>query len=350
MAMLMTNEVFARTWGERAGPAPDDGLLADADRPRPRRRTPTSCSWPRPTGTWSGRSSSRGSTSATTSASTTGSSTSPARSVRGHLQADRGLPGTADPLHREPRRAARGGDLRAGAGAGGGGRDVDARGRAALPRRPARRPPHPHPGVPRPRSRRAGRRRAARVLRAAAAGGRATRTCATASGSSATAPAGPTTTRAQQLVAWCWAAGDTRRLVVVNLADAPAQARIHLPWPQLHGEEWELSDQLSDVRVHARRRRTRRRWPVRRPRALGVSFPRLRARGTGGGGGGIGVGGRGHGVAAGPLAPAAGGRGRRGGGADFRHKLAPPAVTEAEKSPSAGVSRLAHDARREFVA
>ena len=24
MAMLMTNEVFARTWGERAGPAPED--------------------------------------------------------------------------------------------------------------------------------------------------------------------------------------------------------------------------------------------------------------------------------------------------------------------------------------
>ena len=34
MAMLMTNEVFARTWGERAGPAAGRRLLADADRPR----------------------------------------------------------------------------------------------------------------------------------------------------------------------------------------------------------------------------------------------------------------------------------------------------------------------------
>ncbi len=57
----------------------------------------------------------------------------------------------------------------------------------------------------------------------------------------------PDNNSAQQLIAWCWEAGDTRRLVVVNYADAPAQARIHLPWPQLRGEEWELSDQLSDV-------------------------------------------------------------------------------------------------------
>ena len=32
MAMLMTNEVFARTWGERAGPAPAGRVLAAADR------------------------------------------------------------------------------------------------------------------------------------------------------------------------------------------------------------------------------------------------------------------------------------------------------------------------------
>ena len=87
MAMLMTNEVFARTWGERAGPARRDGVLAELIG-RVKRRTPICCSWPRPTGTWSGPCSSRASTSATTSASTTGSSTSRAESVRGHLQAD----------------------------------------------------------------------------------------------------------------------------------------------------------------------------------------------------------------------------------------------------------------------
>ena len=31
MAMLVMNDVFSRTWGERAGPRPTDGLLADGD-------------------------------------------------------------------------------------------------------------------------------------------------------------------------------------------------------------------------------------------------------------------------------------------------------------------------------
>ena len=74
MAMLMTNEVFARTWGERAGRR-RRGVLAGRDRRASRRRARSSCSSPRPTGTWSGRSSSRASTTATTSGSTTGWST-----------------------------------------------------------------------------------------------------------------------------------------------------------------------------------------------------------------------------------------------------------------------------------
>ena len=106
MAMLMTNEVFARTWGDASRPG--RGVLAGGHRPRRSGRTPSSCSSPRPTGTWSGRCSSRASTSATTSASTTGSSHDGADAVRGHLQADAGLPGAAAALHREPRRAARG--------------------------------------------------------------------------------------------------------------------------------------------------------------------------------------------------------------------------------------------------
>ncbi len=50
-------------------------LLADGDRGREESLAPTSCSWPRPTGTSSTRSSSRASTTATTSACTTGSCT-----------------------------------------------------------------------------------------------------------------------------------------------------------------------------------------------------------------------------------------------------------------------------------
>ena len=74
MAMLMTNEVFARTWGERAGPAPREywPTLIGAQSPCTR----TWCSSPRRTGTWSGRCSSRASTSVKTTWQefTTGSS------------------------------------------------------------------------------------------------------------------------------------------------------------------------------------------------------------------------------------------------------------------------------------
>ena len=71
MAMLLINDVFARTWGERAGPRPADEFWP-SDRRRDGARTRTSASSPRPTGTSSGRCSSRASTTATTSGSTTG--------------------------------------------------------------------------------------------------------------------------------------------------------------------------------------------------------------------------------------------------------------------------------------
>ena len=48
----------------------------------------------------------------------------------------------------------------------------------------------------------------------------------------------------EQLVAWCWAADGARHVVVVNLADAPAQARVRLPWDDLAGRPWELTDRL----------------------------------------------------------------------------------------------------------
>ena len=72
--------------------------------------------------------------------------------------------GAAAALHREPRRAARGHRTRR-APPSGGGRDVDGPRRAALPRRPVRGPPRAHPGVRRPRAGRAARRGTARVLR-----------------------------------------------------------------------------------------------------------------------------------------------------------------------------------------
>ena len=52
----------------------------------------------------------------------------------------------------------------------------------------------------------------------------------------------------RQLVAWCWSTPDSRHLVVVNLAGAPAQARIRLPWGDLSGRAWSLADSLDGQR------------------------------------------------------------------------------------------------------
>ena len=48
----------------------------------------------------------------------------------------------------------------------------------------------------------------------------------------------------RRLVAWCWG----RELVVINLSEAPAQARVHVPWDDVAGRTWELSDRLSGAR------------------------------------------------------------------------------------------------------
>jgi hypothetical protein len=52
----------------------------------------------------------------------------------------------------------------------------------------------------------------------------------------------------RQLVAWGWASGTITRgpnLVVVNLSDTPAQARVRLPWSGLAERSWTLTDRLS---------------------------------------------------------------------------------------------------------
>ena len=48
----------------------------------------------------------------------------------------------------------------------------------------------------------------------------------------------------EQLLSWCWRADDARRLVVVNYADAPAQARVRLPWDDLANRTWSVQDTL----------------------------------------------------------------------------------------------------------
>ena len=51
-----------------------------------------------------------------------------------------------------------------------------------------------------------------------------------------------------QLVAWCWSNPQARHLVVVNLSPADAEGRVRLPWRDLAGRTWSLADQLSEDR------------------------------------------------------------------------------------------------------
>jgi Alpha amylase, catalytic domain len=57
----------------------------------------------------------------------------------------------------------------------------------------------------------------------------------------------PDNRSADQLVAWCWRVQDQRRLVVVNLADHAAQARVRVAWSELAGRTWQLHDELDDT-------------------------------------------------------------------------------------------------------
>jgi len=52
----------------------------------------------------------------------------------------------------------------------------------------------------------------------------------------------------RELVAWCWSSPAGRHLIVVNLSDAPAQGRVQLPWDGLSPGTWTLTDALSHQR------------------------------------------------------------------------------------------------------
>ncbi len=49
------------------------------------------------------------------------------------------------------------------------------------------------------------------------------------------------------ILAWCWAKDDERRLIVINFAQVTAQARVRLPWDELRGKQWRLTDALSSA-------------------------------------------------------------------------------------------------------
>ena len=49
------------------------------------------------------------------------------------------------------------------------------------------------------------------------------------------------------LLAWCWRREKERLLIVVNFSDAKSQGRIRLPWEDLRGRSWRLTDDLGGV-------------------------------------------------------------------------------------------------------
>jgi hypothetical protein len=47
------------------------------------------------------------------------------------------------------------------------------------------------------------------------------------------------------ILAWCWDLEDQRHLVVINFGAQAAQALVHVPWDELRGKQWRLTDALT---------------------------------------------------------------------------------------------------------
>ncbi|HUJ18011.1 MAG TPA: alpha-amylase family glycosyl hydrolase [Nitrospirota bacterium] len=48
------------------------------------------------------------------------------------------------------------------------------------------------------------------------------------------------------ILAWCWASDKERCLIVINFGQETSQARVQMPWDELRGKTWRLSDVLSN--------------------------------------------------------------------------------------------------------
>jgi len=46
----------------------------------------------------------------------------------------------------------------------------------------------------------------------------------------------------QNLIAWCWRSGAEHRLIIVNLSASRAQGMVLLPWDDLKGKTWQMTD------------------------------------------------------------------------------------------------------------
>jgi len=249
MAMLMANEVFARTWGDRAGPAPAEeywpGLIARAKAACPDLLFLAEAYWDME---WTLQQ--QGFDLCYDKRLYDRLVHEPAESVHGHLAADAGYQERLLRFienHDEPRAAATFGPAQARAAAVAtmtlqGARlvhDGQMEGRRTrIPVFLARGPDEPVDEDLRAFYH--------RLLRAVADSDLATgewRLCA--------CEGWPDNDSHRRLVAWCWAsaaAPQRRHLVVVNLSGTPAQARVRLPWDDLAGRAWRLTDRLGGDR------------------------------------------------------------------------------------------------------
>jgi hypothetical protein len=55
----------------------------------------------------------------------------------------------------------------------------------------------------------------------------------------------PDNSSCQNLVAWCWTGESERYLIVINLSDNSAQCMVKVPWDDLYDKTWQLADTMS---------------------------------------------------------------------------------------------------------
>jgi len=243
MAMLMTNEVFARTWGERAGPAPDADfwptVIAGCQQVHPDFLFMAEVYWDME---WTLQQ--QGFDLCYDKRLYDRLVRDPADSVRGHLQADGAYQQRLIRFienHDEPRAALTFGPARARAAAVVMSTLIGARLyhdgqldglRAHLPIQLGRGPDEPPD-----RDLRAFYRRLLRAAADARIEYGDWRLCDCTGRFGDPHP---------QLVAWCWSNPRAFYLVVVNLSAAEAEGWVRLPWRDLAGRTWGFVDQLSD--------------------------------------------------------------------------------------------------------
>jgi Alpha amylase, catalytic domain len=245
MAMLMTNEVFARTWGERAGPAPDGeywpALIEGSKQAHPDFLFMAEVYWDME---WTLQQ--QGFDLCYDKRLYDRLVHDSPESVRGHLRADPAYQGHLIRFienHDEPRAAVTFGSARERAAAVVMSTLQGARlyhhgqlegARTHVPIQLGREPDEPpDPDL---------REFYGRLLRAVAEAPVSSgdwRLCDCASWSDDSY---------LQLVAWCWRGSQARRLVVVNLAPARAEGRVRLAWADVAGRTWRVADRLSQER------------------------------------------------------------------------------------------------------